>query len=103
MYRQFAAARPIYRITHRLHEGRTADVPCSEIPTVVSSWLAELGVRSPLVEDLARAVSADDWPAAYAIGEFRLLQFEHQIDAWCSQADPLLRGTAEDARRKLRS
>ena len=70
MYRQVAAARPIYRITHRLHEGRTADVPCSEIPTIVSSWLAELGVRSPLVEDLARAVSADDWPAAYAIGEF---------------------------------
>ena len=61
---------PIYRITHRLQRGRTADVPCSEIPTIVSAWLAELGVRSPLVEDLARAVSADDWPAAYAIGEF---------------------------------
>jgi hypothetical protein len=70
MYPQVAPARPIYRITHRLHEGRTADVPCSEIPTIVSSWLAELGVRSPLVHDLARAVGADDWPAAYVIGEF---------------------------------
>jgi hypothetical protein len=70
MYPQNAPARPIYPITHRLHEGRTADVPCSEIPTVVSSWLAELGVRSPLVQDLARAVDADDWPAAYAIGDF---------------------------------
>jgi hypothetical protein len=70
MYRQIAPARPIYRITHRLHAGRTVDVPGSEIPTIVSAWLAELGVRSPLVEDLARAVNADDWPAAHAIGEF---------------------------------
>ena len=55
---------------HRLREGRTADVPSHEIPTIVSAWLAEFGVRSPLVDDLARAVDADDWPAAHAIGEF---------------------------------
>ena len=70
MHPQIARTDPIYRITHRLRRGRTADVPCSEIPTTVSAWLAELGVQSPLVEALARAVRADDWPAAHAIGEF---------------------------------
>lgn len=70
MYRQIARTDSIYRITHRLQRGRSADVLCSEIPTTVSAWLAELGVQSPLVEDLARAVRADDWPAAHAIGEF---------------------------------
>jgi hypothetical protein len=70
MYRHAARTQLIYRITHRLHAGRTADVPCSEIPITVSAWLAELGVKSPLVEDLARAVNADNWPAAHAIGEF---------------------------------
>jgi hypothetical protein len=67
---QVSQGRPIYRITHRLHEGRTADVACSEIPTIVSAWLAELGVQSPLVEDLARAVQKENWPAAHALGEF---------------------------------
>jgi len=59
----------IYRITDRLHEQHTADVPCSQIVTIVAGWLAELGVHSPLVEDLARAVCAGDWPTAYAIGD----------------------------------
>jgi len=53
-----------YRITDRLHEQRTADVPCSQIVTTVAAWLAELRV-----EDLARAVCAGDWPTAYAIGD----------------------------------
>jgi hypothetical protein len=46
------------------------DVRSNEIATTVSAWLAEFGVRSPLVEDLARAVRDDNWPAAHAIGEF---------------------------------
>jgi hypothetical protein len=58
-----------YRITDRLHEGRTVYLPCHEIVTTVSTWLAELGAQSPLVEDLARAIRADDWPTAYAIGD----------------------------------
>jgi hypothetical protein len=60
----------IYRVTDRLHEGRTVDVPCHQIATTVSAWLAELGAHSQLVEDLARAVHVGDWPAAYAIGEY---------------------------------
>ena len=60
---------PIYRVTDRLHEGRTVHVPCHEIGTTVSAWLAELGAQSQLVEELARAVGADDWPTAYAIGD----------------------------------
>jgi hypothetical protein len=59
----------IYQVTDRLHEGRTVYVSCNEIMTTVSTWLAELGAHSPLVEDLARAVGAGDWPAAYAIGD----------------------------------
>jgi hypothetical protein len=60
----------IYRVADRLHEGRTVDVPCHQIVTTVSAWLAELGAHSPLVEDLGRAVHVGDWPAAYAIGEY---------------------------------
>ena len=30
----------IYQITDRLHEGRTVQVPCHEIVTTVSAWLA---------------------------------------------------------------
>jgi len=59
----------IYRVTDCLHPGRTVHVPCDELVTTVSAWLAELGADSPLVEDLARAVRAGDWPAAYALGE----------------------------------
>jgi hypothetical protein len=70
MYPQIDRPRPIYRLTYRLRQGRTADVRCHEIATTVSDWLAEYGVRSPLVGDFARAVDADNWPAAHAIGEF---------------------------------
>ena len=59
----------LYRITDRLHGGRTVDVPCHEIGGVVSTWLADLGIHSPLAEDLARAACAGDWPATYAIGD----------------------------------
>jgi hypothetical protein len=59
----------LYRITDRLHDGRTVDVPCHAIVGVVSTWLAELGIHSPLAEDLARAACAGDWPAAYAVGD----------------------------------
>ena len=70
MYSKLARTRPIYRLTYRLRQGLTADVRSHEIATTVSGWLAEFGVRSPLVEDFARAVDADNWPAAHAIGEF---------------------------------
>ena len=57
----------MYRVTDRLHNGRTVDVPCQGIAGTVSAWLAELGTHTPLVEELARAVCSGDWPAAYAI------------------------------------
>ena len=59
----------LYRVTDVLHDGRTVDVPAREIASTVAGWLAELGVRSPLVEQLERAVHAGDWTTAYAIGE----------------------------------
>ena len=67
MYSKIDRSRPIYRLTYRLRQGRTADVRSHEIASTVSGWLAELGVRSPLVNDFARAVDADNWPAAHAI------------------------------------
>jgi hypothetical protein len=60
---------PLYQVTDRLHEDRTVRVPANAIGSTVSAWLAELGADSPMVEDLARAVCGDDWPAAYAVGE----------------------------------
>ena len=60
----------VVAVTDRLHEGRTADVPCHQIVTTVSAWLAELGAHSPLVEDLASSIDVGDWPTACAIGEY---------------------------------
>lgn len=59
----------IYQVTDHLRDGRTVRVPGDEIAATVSAWLAELGTHSPLVEDLARAARAGDWPAVHAIGE----------------------------------
>jgi hypothetical protein len=56
-------------VTDRLHPGRTVYVPAREVASTVSAWLAELGIHSPLVTELARAVQAGDWPAAHAIAE----------------------------------
>ena len=67
--RQRVASTRIYQITDRLHDGRTVRVPGDRIGGTVSAWLAELGVDSPMVNDLARAVCSGDWPAAYVIGE----------------------------------
>ena len=59
--------------------------------------------RDEAVEVLAR--SRDPWLqacAAYAIGELRLVSLAHQVDAWSTAADPLLRTTAEAAQAKLK-
>lgn len=52
-----------------LHAGRTVRVPANAIGPTVSGWLAELGAKSCMVDDLTRAVRNGDWPAAYAVGE----------------------------------
>ena len=65
--RQRVAPTRIYRITDRLREWRTVRVPGDRIGCAVSAWLAELGVDSPMVNDLARAVCSRDWPAAHVI------------------------------------
>jgi hypothetical protein len=70
MHRQSAQVRPIYRVTDCLHEGRAVDVPRNQVVTTVSAWLAELGASSPLVEELGRAVDANDWATARALGEY---------------------------------
>jgi AAA family ATP:ADP antiporter len=64
---------------------------------------ASLGDRDEAVSVLM--LSRDPWLqscAAYAIGEFRLVQFQRELEKWRNHPDPLLRATAEDALRKLR-
>lgn len=58
-----------YCIVDRLHARSAARVPANRIAATVSSWLAELGVESPMAEDLARAARAGNWPAVHAIGD----------------------------------
>ncbi len=71
LHRHHRAAEPMtmYYVTDRLHNGRTVQVPADQIAPTVSVWLAELGVHSPLVEDLARAARVGDWPAVCAACE----------------------------------
>ncbi|BBZ45399.1 hypothetical protein [Mycobacterium parmense] len=59
----------MYRVTDRLHGGRTVVVPGSQIASTVSAWLAELGAHSPLVDDLARAACVGDWAAARVVAD----------------------------------
>jgi len=68
-WRRTTATLPLYQVTDCLHAGRTVNVPAREIAATVAEWLAELGVHSPLVEQLAHAVRAGDWATAHAIGE----------------------------------
>jgi len=60
----------LYRVTDRLGRGRMAYVSGDRIVATVSAWLAELGAESPLVDDLAQAVRAGNWPAAHSIAEY---------------------------------
>jgi hypothetical protein len=48
----------IYQVTDRLHDRRTVYMRGNEIAATISAWLAELGVDSPMAEDLADAVRA---------------------------------------------
>ncbi len=58
-----------YRLTDRLHAGRTARVSVEGIASTVEAWLAELGASSPMVDQLVCAVRCGDWPAAHALAE----------------------------------
>jgi len=63
-------SRTTYLVRDCLHAGRVVQVQVHEIAATVSAWLAELGAHSPLVDDLARAVLAGDWPVARGISEY---------------------------------
>jgi hypothetical protein len=58
-----------YRVTDRLHDGRTARVPVEGVAPTVATWLAELGAHSPMVDDLVGAVRCGDWPTAHALAD----------------------------------
>lgn len=58
-----------YTVIDRLHPGRAVRVSGDAVASTVSAWLAELEATSTLVDDLARAVTASDWPTAYALAD----------------------------------
>jgi len=58
-----------YRLTDRLHAGRTARVPADGIGATIAAWLADFDVDSPMVDDLARALRCGDWPTVHALAE----------------------------------
>ena len=64
-----AARGNCYLLRDCLHAGRIVEVPAERIALIVSTWLAELGVTSPLAQELARAVDSGDWPNAHALAE----------------------------------
>jgi hypothetical protein len=70
MYRRTSQPNTVYLLSDRLHAGRTARVRTHEIATTVAAWLAELGARSPLVDDLARAVRTGDWASVRRLGDY---------------------------------
>jgi hypothetical protein len=70
MNKRTGRTRTTYLVRDCLHAGRTVRVPVHEIATTVSAWLAELGAHSPLVDDLARAVLAGDWPVALGLSDY---------------------------------
>lgn len=59
-----------YDILDRLHARRAARVSADRIAATVSAWLAELGVDSPMTDELARAARAGNWPRVYEIGDW---------------------------------
>lgn len=60
---------PIFRVSDRLHQERSVTVAAHEIAATVAGWLAELGVHSPLVDQLDSAVFMGDWITARAIAD----------------------------------
>ena len=55
---------PTFLVSDRLHAERSVTVAAQEIAATVAGWLAELGVHSPLVDQLASAVRKGDWVTA---------------------------------------
>jgi hypothetical protein len=64
----------IYQLTDCLHDGRTVHVSADEIGATLSGWLAELGVTTPVVDDLAQAVRTVDWPRAHVLCDYLSVQ-----------------------------
>lgn len=70
LFRHRSTSTPqMYLVRDRLHEGRMASVAATEIANLIGSWLADLDVHSPLVDQLAHAARLGDWTAARAIAE----------------------------------
>lgn len=69
LIRRKEPVRPVYVLTDRLHRERCFYVTADEIPTLVSTWLAQLGAHSLLAEDFARTIRDGDWATAHSIAD----------------------------------
>ena len=69
LVRRVVQPAPTYWLTDCLHEGRSVRVSVDEIAGTLSDWLAELGARSPLVDELGQTVRAGDWMTAHIIAD----------------------------------
>lgn len=79
---------PVYQLTDRLHDGRTVHVSGADIVTTLSAWLAELGATTPMVEDLARAVLAGDWPTTHALADYLSVEITVSAPAYLPHLRP---------------
>ena len=68
-FRRRRTSAPTFVVVDRLHGRCAQDVPGERIAATVSTWLAELGVDSPLIDALESAAQSQDWPTVYALGE----------------------------------
>ncbi|BBZ56242.1 MULTISPECIES: hypothetical protein [Mycobacteriaceae] len=68
-FRRRRPVAPTFVVVDRLHGRRAEEVPGEQIAATVSSWLAELGVESPLIDALESAAQSQDWPTVYALGD----------------------------------
>ncbi|MDR3660823.1 MAG: hypothetical protein P4L86_10565 [Mycobacterium sp.] len=68
-FRCWRSTAPTFVVVDRLRGRRAEEVPGEQIAATVSSWLAELGVDTPLIDALESAAQSRDWPTVYALGE----------------------------------
>ena len=65
-----SAAQSMYHVNDQLHSGREVCVAADKVADVVSSWLAELGAESPMVEQLSSALAAGQLAVAHDIAAY---------------------------------
>ena len=56
-----------FEIVDRLHAGHVTRVSGERIAATVSNWLAELGIDTPMAQELGLAAMAGQWQRVHAL------------------------------------